>query len=287
MNADIIHGYRDDPSLRASFNDLSREVFGLDFEGWYRNGFWSDCYDPYSVFIEGRTVANISVNRCDMRYDGELVRLIQLGTVMTHPDFRGRGFVRAIMEKILSEYENKVDGIYLFANDSVKDLYPKFGFYERKEYGFYKTVPQTGERTAKNVPLESKSELERAARAIGEREPSGKLHTVGNTGLYMFYLSQFMKENLFYLPECDSYVIAEPEDGLLILHAIFGDCAADRAAASFGRDIKKVELRFTPEEREEFETAELEDADTTLFVRGSFFEKTKSDLFRFPEISRA
>ena len=287
MNVDIIHNYRNDPALRASFNLLAREVFGLDFEEWYRNGFFSDDYDPYSVFVCGRAVANISVNRCDMIYDGGFISLIQLGTVMTHPDFRGRGYARAIMEKILSEYEGKVDGIYLFSNDSAKPFYTKFGFSERKEYGFFKSVSNTGGRTAKATPLRNKSDFERAANIIGEREPRGRLHTAGNTGLYMFYLSRFMRENFYYLPEYDTYVIAEEEKDNLIHHAIFGECTAEDAAAAFGREIKDMALRFTPDGTSGFTVRELEEEDTTLFVKGRFFERTKGDRFRFPETSRA
>ena len=113
---EIVCNYRDDDKLRASFNELAGKVFGgLNFENWYQNGFWKDNYIPYSVVTDGKVVSNISVNACDMNYDGSTVHLIQLGTVMTDPDHRGKGYSRALMERILSDYEDKVDGIYLFA----------------------------------------------------------------------------------------------------------------------------------------------------------------------------
>ena len=45
----MVKGYRDNDLLRGSFNELAKETFGLNFEDWYQNGFWSDSYEPYSV----------------------------------------------------------------------------------------------------------------------------------------------------------------------------------------------------------------------------------------------
>ena len=78
----IEKNYRDNESLRYSFNELAGKVFGgLNFEGWYRNGFWKDNYIPYSVVADGKIVSNVSLNACNMNYDGRIVKLIQLGTV--------------------------------------------------------------------------------------------------------------------------------------------------------------------------------------------------------------
>lgn len=126
--SNVISNYRDHKELRDSFNELAGKVFGLNFEGWYQNGFWKENYNPYSVVVDGKVVSNVSVNQCSMNYDGRVVKLLQLGTVMTDPDYRGRGYAKEIMDKIMEEYDGKVDGIYLFGNDSVVTFYPKFGF---------------------------------------------------------------------------------------------------------------------------------------------------------------
>ena len=65
MNQAIVKGYRDNHSLRASFNELAKATFDLSFENWYRNGYWSDTYIPYSVAVDNKIVANVSVNRMD------------------------------------------------------------------------------------------------------------------------------------------------------------------------------------------------------------------------------
>ena len=34
--------YRNNDSLRKSFNELVEKTFGFNFENWYQNGFWGD-----------------------------------------------------------------------------------------------------------------------------------------------------------------------------------------------------------------------------------------------------
>ena len=103
---EIISYYHQQDILRSSFNALAEETFGLNFENWYRLGYWGDQYTPYSILEDGQIVANVSVNRTDLVIWGERKRMYQLGTVMTKPEYRNRGYIRRIMaslEEILSD----------------------------------------------------------------------------------------------------------------------------------------------------------------------------------------
>ncbi len=279
--------YRNNKELRDSFNELAGKVFGLNFEGWYQNGFWQDNYIPYSVVTDGKVVSNISVNRCDVNYNGRTVRLIQLGTVMTDPEYRGKGYARLLMEKILSDYEGKADGIYLFANDSVVDFYPKFGFRTGKETRFTKDVTVTSDMTAVRVPMSGRDDWDKMVKLFTEKEQNAAMYMVGNPGLYMFYLSQFMQENVFYIKECGSYAVAEVEGGTLTLFAVIGNGDIDRIISSFGGDIKKAVLDFTPKDTSGYMKSEVKEDDTTLFVRGNFFDETAGEDYMFQSITHA
>ena len=71
----LIKNYRDDTELRNSFFSLVKQVFGgVDFEPWYKYGFWTDNYVPYSFYEDGQIVANVSASRMDIIYQGELIR---------------------------------------------------------------------------------------------------------------------------------------------------------------------------------------------------------------------
>lgn len=143
----VIKNYRDNAELRTSFNELAKATFGLDFEDWYQNGYWTDRYNPHSIVMDGKVVANVSVNRTDFEWNDEMKHFLQLGTVMTDEAYRSRGLIRRIMEEIDAEYAGKVDGIYLFANNSVLDFYPKFGFAPAKQYEYVREA-----KTEVNVP---------------------------------------------------------------------------------------------------------------------------------------
>ena len=282
----IKHAYRDNKELRDSFNELAEKVFGLNFEGWYKNDFWKEAYDPYSVIEDGKVVSNISVNRCDMNYKGKTVHLIELGTVMTDPDYRGRGYARLLMERVMEDIKD-ADGIYLYGNDSVAEFYPKFGFTESNEYCFSKDVKIAGDRSAQAVPMSNKEDWDKMVNILSETAQNADVYMVNNTGLYMFYLSQFMQENTFYIPDLDTYAIAEIEDGTLILHAVIGTGDVDKVIESFGNDITHVLLNFTPKDTAGYTKNEVTEEDSHFFVRGKFFEENKNFAFMFQSITHA
>ncbi|MCR5608770.1 MAG: GNAT family N-acetyltransferase [Lachnospiraceae bacterium] len=287
MNIQIEKNYRDNPSLRESFNKLSELTFGLNFESWYQNGFWKDNYIPYSVVIDGEVISNVSVNACNMNYNGKVVKLIQLGTIMTNPDHRGKGYARMLMEEVLKDYEGKADGIYLFANDSVLDFYPKFGFKETKEHQYSKEVSIDGEDKTTKVSMKDKKDFDKMVKLLETKQQNASIYMVENTGLYMFYLSQFMNECVYYIADCDSYVVAELEEDTLILHAIIGEGDVYKVVAAFGSQVKKVVLCFTPKEASGFEKSELKEEDTTFFTKGKFFEENWNNEYMMQAITHA
>lgn len=68
---------------------------------------------------------------------------------MTAEPYRKQGLIREIMQEIDKDYGEKADGFYLFANDSVLDFYPKFGYRKAKEYQYSKAVSSTGNAAMK------------------------------------------------------------------------------------------------------------------------------------------
>ena len=283
----IMHGYRDDKHLRDSFNQLAEQTFGLNFEGWYQNGFWGDNYDPHSMILDGKVVSNVSVNRTDLVIGGKRYHILQLGTVMTDPEYRGRGFGRAIMAYIEEKYAD-ADGVYLFANDSVVDYYPRFGFRPGVEYGYSKTVSLTGESKVEQVIMDGPAAWGKLAAAMEKSTfPSG-CAMVDNPGLIFFYVSQFMQEAVWYIPHLDAWAIAELEEGVLTIHSIFADASVsiEDVAAAFGV-VTELRLGFAPADREGWEITEIHEEDTHFFVKGAVFAEFEEEKLRIPSLSHA
>ena len=282
----IVKHYRDNAGLRASFNALAEQTFGLNFENWYRLGYWGDDYDPYSVLEDGKIVANVSVNRTDMVIGGQRRRLYQLGTVMTAPEYRNRGYIRGIMGEIEKDIAD-ADGVYLFANDSVVEFYPKFGFRKDREYLYSKPVSQSGECRAEQVSMDVPENRERLAAAMAHNRFSTGCTMVDNPGLVFFYAAQFMRENVYTVG--NTWVIAEPEEGSLMLHSVFsaGDISLDAVIAAFGPEVKEVTLGFAPADVSGWDCREYHEEDCTFFTRGAAFADFAERKLRIPSLSHA
>lgn len=128
-----VTNYLNDSNLFLSFNDLAVKTFSLDFSTWKNTGCIDGSYVPHSFAQDGKIIANVSVTRSDMMINNKSAKAIQIGTVMTDPSFRGQGLSRKLIEAVLKEYSG-ADFVYLFANDSVLDFYPKFGFHPSDEF---------------------------------------------------------------------------------------------------------------------------------------------------------
>ena len=283
----ILSGYRHDKALRDSFNALAEQTFGLNFEGWYRNGFWGDNYDPHSIVINGEVAANVSVNRTDLVFGGKRYHILQLGTVMTAPEHRGKGYGRAIMDYIEKAYAD-ADGIYLFANDTVVDFYPRFGFRPAREMAYSKSFGLTGENKTEQVLMDGPAAWEKLAVAMEKNTFREGCPMVDNPGLIFFYVSQFMQEAVYFIPHLDAWVIAEPEEGSLTIHNIFADQSVtiEDVVRAFG-NVDRVHLGFAPADPTGWEISELREEDTHFFVKGAVFEEFEERGLRIPSLSHA
>lgn len=286
---EIIKNYRKEDTYRASFNALAGKVFCLDFENWYQNGFWNDKYSPYSIVEDGKIIANVSVNRCDMKWNGKVYHLLQLGTVMTDPDYRGRGYSRILMEEIQKDYKDQCDGMYLYANDSVLEFYPKFGFRKCLEYQYSKEVSVENDAYIEKVPMDTPKDWANMVSVLNSYQQVGEYVMVNNSDLFMFYLSQFMTENVFYIAKSDTYVVGEVEDHVLTINGVWSkkNVTLDEVIEAFGKEITRVVLSLTPEDPSGYEVKEARFDDTTLFVKGKAFDEINSHKFMFQEITHA
>lgn len=286
---EIVKNYRNNTELRRSFNELAGKTFGLNFEDWYQNGFWGVDYNPYSVVKDGEIVANVSVNRTDFRFDGGVKHFLQLGTVMTKENCRHQGYIRAIMEQIDAEYGNKTDGIYLFANDSVLDFYPKFGFCKSKEFQYSIGLHNTGVCKYQRIDMDDPAAWRRLKQAVERNIFQGRLDMSGNSGLLFFYVSGFMQKNVYYHAPSDTHIIAERKGQQLFLYNVFSGSLTELpdVLALFGEEIRQVTLGFTPMDQAAYQAEELREEDCTFFIKGDGLKIIEQNKLRIPSLAHA
>lgn len=273
--------------MRSSFNALASRIFDLSFENWYQEGYWSDFNQPYTLFDGERAIANVSVNKMEILWQNQRKTYIQLGTVMTDEAYRGQGLSRFLMEEIKRDWESRCDACFLFANQTVLDFYPKFGFVKEKQYQYSAPICQAG-AAGQKLDMNAPAHREILKHYYEKTNPFSKLQVIHNYGLLMFSCGFFMKECVYYSPEYDAVVIAEQDGSTLHCYDVFGgkgnhliDILASIAPA--GTDTAVLE--FTPKDSRGFEVQFLDDEDDTLFVAGGKENIFAGRKLRFPAIS--
>ena len=282
--ADLVKGIRDDAGLRESFMALANRVFDLSFEDWYRAGFWTDRYLPYAMAEGGRVIANASVNRISAVWNGQPRRYIQVGTVMTDPDFRHRGLAARLIREILRDWGDRCDGVYLYANRDAVGFYPQFGFAPGREYQYAATIQG---RAGDFRPLDVGTQLELLRRCYQQSNPYSALPVADNFGLLMFYCGGMLRDCVYYSPSLDMVCVAERTGEELLIYDLFGpkSCPLEEAAARMAgpSEIRTV-LGFTPLDPAGWDCAPVESEDTFFLWKDTLFGAHR---LMFPLLSHA
>ncbi|PJI08576.1 MULTISPECIES: GNAT family N-acetyltransferase [Clostridium] len=287
MKYAYIKSYKDNDKMRTSLNELTEKTFGFNFENWYSNGFWGDKFIPHSLIDGDKVIANVSVSLMDFDLDGIEKHYIQIGTVMTDKNYRGQGLSHYLMEKVIDKYKENSDGIYLFGNDSVINFYPKFGFVRSKEYQYSKDVYSINNiKKIQQVDMSGKVKSKAFFNTVSNSISNDRF-TMNNPGLIAFWT--ICSSSVYYLAEEDTYIIADAKgENLFIKQIIAGHKVnLETVINSFGNDIKKVTLGFTPYDATGYTIDEYREEDCTLFILGKDLENIENKKLIFPTLSHA
>jgi len=299
MKYEFCNKVRDNDTLRASFNELTRQTFGFDFVGWYEAGQWGNFYIPHVLLDGEKVISNVSVNIMQFDVQGVKKNYIQLGTVMTDNAYRGQGLNREIMERILAEYKDKVDGIYLFGNDDVVNYYPKFGFKPAKEYEYYLPCENTSNVEAyvlEKVDMQDTAQAEKFYNFMrayeedaNELNENDAMYMSENVNLFQFWLGAGYGDSVYYLPKFDAYAILEVDGDRVLICQVFGKAEVDtlRLAKAICPDATEVVLGYTPVYKEKYLVREHKEEDCTMFIIGEDLACMEEEKMMFPVLSHA
>lgn len=106
------------------------EIFGCGetFRRWAQAGGWTKDYEVFALVTERQLVSIIGGTQMQFLFDGVEHDGAQLGAVGTLPGWRGKGLSRQLMNSVLADKLAPDRPVILFANDTVLDFYPRFGF---------------------------------------------------------------------------------------------------------------------------------------------------------------
>ncbi|MNC37421.1 Acetyltransferase (GNAT) family protein [compost metagenome] len=146
--------------------------------------------------------------------DGKLQPALQVGTVMTHPDYRGQGLFNALMEEALAPFGKEGNHLaFLYANESVVNLYPKLGF---RRSPFYRLEADVKIGGAVNPARLRKLDVNReedwaliVRLAQGRAPLSGKCSVPGATSIFLWYCLNIFPDAIYYAEDRELLLICE------------------------------------------------------------------------------
>lgn len=283
----IRENYRDEETLRNEFFGFTRQIFpSVDFQPWFSLGFWPDEYIPHSVIEDNKIVSNVSITKMKIFLDGQPVNGIQIGTVGTLPDYRGQGLSKLLMEQVLERYDKSTDLFFLYANETVVDFYPRFGFSCHTERIFRRVSDIPGPRfCARALDVGKASDLELIRRLLKGRLTLSRLFGAEDyAAITWWHILNIFPRNLLYLEDENIiFIITENNHRLRIWDIIYTepfDMAAVLPKVIRDADLKAIFYHFSPDQLNfKYDTAEPEN-DSPFFVRGRFPLAERA--FKFP-----
>ena len=121
--------YCSDKGCRERLYPLFDKVFGISSDvlsDFYWRGFWDETYRPYTLFEDNCAIANVSRFDLPMLVAGKPISAAGVQSVMTHPDYRGRGLMKNLFEVMLRDIDSSAEFSLLFTESP--RLYTPFGF---------------------------------------------------------------------------------------------------------------------------------------------------------------
>lgn len=281
-------GYQSQVELRMEFNRMTNEFWGFDFERYYQSGFWDENCIIYSLFDGDRIVSHTTLSILESKVKGDTLQIGQLGTVMTDPAYQRRGLARFLMEEIQRDYCSELQGFFLFANDSVLDFYPKFGFAAVQEYQASRTIGhECSALEVKRVDLDDILQRELFAYYVKNSTPH-PFFDIRSFGLTFFYCYVYpdlgFKTSVYYIEALEAMVVAQIEDKVLTLVEVFQ--LADRdieeiIQAVAPKEVDTVVFGYTPSSSTMRYTVHKEE-DLTLFVSADLKALFEENRLRIP-----
>lgn len=280
----LVRNFQDKKQLRDSFNFLASETFGLSFEKWYQYGYWTKAYQPYSLVLNNQIVANASVNFIDVIMDKKLYHAAQIGTVMTHSSHRNKGLAKELLTTVINEIENQVDFIYLFANKSVINFYPKFNFKQLPQYLFSLTFQpiEPIQYSYRKLNMNEARDRNILLGIAQERVPNSKVFsTFGTENLILFYGMYVFSDCIYYFDKKNLIIISKQIGNQLQIYDVISKQPIDNMksiiSSLVNENVTEIIFHFTPDRTDQMSHLLTQDEDTIMFVR------TKKDI-SFPKV---
>lgn len=250
---EYVFDYKQNNQLRTSFNNLAKLCFSIDFEKWYKSGFWDNSYICHSIASNKEIISNISASKLNLIINNRKISAIQIGTVMTHPDYRMSGLAKTLMNKVLDHYKQSADLIYLFPNDTVMNFYPKFGFALWNDFKYSAAVKNIScsDKKISKMNIDNKDHLKQLEKLVRNRIPlSTRFDCTNATSVFMWHCLNVFQDKTYIIEPDKTVVIFEEKNGVIELYDIVSSHQVnllDILSIISRNDNLRINFNFTPD----------------------------------------
>lgn len=285
-NLKIHSDFYADPMLASSFFALQRLVFPeIDLEQAYQRHFLSADIIPWGIFDGKQALSILNASKMTVMLHGEIKQAIQIGTVSTHPAYRHQGLAKQLFLRVLDTYA--VDFVFLMANDTVLDYYPKYGFKPQAEHVFRQQLSHTNQANSfRQLQVDEGSNHKILRHAYAEREPlSNTFAVLNHSGLALWYCELFLSDQLWYNDETETLIVAKQEGAMLRVYDVVTKKIDPKFFESFSwPEVQDVVLHFVPDRFVGKFEPERDPGDCQLFYKGDVV--LASPYVKVPELAR-
>ena len=290
MNGYVCSIRHSDSVWHDRFFGFIESVFGgRTFFVWGARGGWADGYEVFAMVVDDQIVSTVGC--MSMRYviNSEARNGFQLGAVATRPDHRNRGLARLLIKKVLSELDAPDQPVILFANSSVLDFYPRFGFRRLAQTRFVGHIHLRPAGTFA-PSLDLASPIDRAwladhcarANAIGQGFAARDYYPA-----LLFHLTR-RPRLVFRLDSFGAVVIVRQEGERLLIEDLLATRPlrlSDALPHVCAQPVRTIEFGFDPESWwPNAESHACDDRESPLFVRGAAADLKEP--VRFPDLAQ-
>jgi len=273
------------------FFDFVASIFkgGRTFSDWGARGGWIDGYEIFAMVVDNQIVS--TVGRQSMQYviNGKARKGYQIGAVATHSNRRNRGLARLLVKKVLSQLDTADQPVILFANPSVLDFYPRFGFRRLTQSRF---IGHTDLHPA--APLAPSLDLTRPTDRAWLADHCARARVIGQVfaardyyPILLFHLTR-QPRMTFRLDSFGAVVIARQYGERLLIEDLLATRPfrlRDALPHVCAQPVRTIEFGFHPEAWwSDAESQAFDDDSSPLFVWGAATE-VKGPV-RFPDLAQ-
>ncbi|RFU63162.1 GNAT family N-acetyltransferase [Bacillus sp. V59.32b] len=211
----LLKYYSNDDSTREKLYLLFEKVFGIEaaiLKDFHARGFWNPDYTPYTFFDGDKAVANVSMFAMPLLIEGKRIKGAGIQSVMTDPEYRGRGLMKQLFQLMLTELNKQVQVAFLYTDKP--DLYTAFGFRVIQEHYYTaaaSTVAVEKKRPFRKLDFFDENDVEVLRNLFQTREPTSHqfFPLSYDSSFYLNMYNPYFHGKLHYCEELETVIVAE------------------------------------------------------------------------------